>query len=550
VDKDKAVRLVASPDPLNVVPNSVAGAASIGLDLDRVREGRAETTTQADGDAAVLVPPEVISNEWGGMQGAPAVRQTNGIWIADEDSLPYLSAEEIGRPPIKLLVSLVGRCNLRCFHCLGTSAELVRSTQDAQSASPELVDFIVDRVVPEVRAIRLGGVGLTEQLMSRTFNYFMKRMEPHAPHLGSFELVTNLSAMTEQRADLLARCLTEIHVSLEGIGDNFTKLRGFPWSRLVKNFQMLREAKERNPATRMKITLLVCAMSDTLDDLLRFDVFKSLGVQSIIIRELNPLAEHHLPHVLYREPERARAFIREFRKRAEEAGIEPIITIADRYDPPEPLAANSAVEPPISAAPVIPHRGPAFRSCTLPFEVLTVVHTGQFGVCCYITDLAGPSASLSTLNIMDVWNSPRFIALRRAVNSSSPPPVCQSCEVKVSHLNEEEKELIMIRLRLGEVEAERDKLRLRLGEVEAGRDKLRAEAETQKQQIRVLRARLLTLDQLFETIQTGRAYKFLRRLGRWKWVEQTLAQIPRGDVDSCAKGPPGVDGPSDSSPLR
>jgi molybdenum cofactor biosynthesis enzyme MoaA len=211
------------------------------------------------------------------------VRHTKGIWAADEDSLPYLSTEQIDRPPIKLILSLVGFCNLRCFHCLGSSEEIVTSSQDRRSASPELVDFIVDRVVPEVRAIRFGGVGYTEQLTSRTFDYFMERVRPHAPQLGFFELVTNLSIMTEQRADLLARSLTDISISLEGIGDNFTRLRGLPWSRLVKHIQMLREAKQRNPATRMKINLLVCAMANMFGDLLRFDVFKSLGVECIIL---------------------------------------------------------------------------------------------------------------------------------------------------------------------------------------------------------------------------------------------------------------------------
>src|SRR5512134_3915978 len=104
------------------------------------------------------------------------IRHTNGIWTADEDSLPHLSAAEQSRPPIKLLLSLAGRCNLRCFHCLGSSEELVRSSQHPGSASRELVDFVVDHVMPDVRAVRLGGIGLTEELTSETFDYFMERI--------------------------------------------------------------------------------------------------------------------------------------------------------------------------------------------------------------------------------------------------------------------------------------------------------------------------------------------------------------------------------------
>ncbi len=425
-------------------------------------------------------------------------RSTNGIWIADEDSLPHLSTPEVSRPPIKLLLSLVGRCNLRCFHCLGTSDELVKASQDPRSASRELVDFVVDRVMPDVRAIRLGGIGLTEQLTSRSFDYFMERITPLATRLGSFELITNLSLMTADRADLLAASLTDVQVSLEGIGDNFTRLRGFPWSRLVKHLQMLREARLRNPVSRIKITLLMCAMSDMLDDLLRFDVFTELGVDSVILRELNPLAEHHEPHVLSREPERARAFVREFRRRADEAKIEATITIADRYDSAPPATQGLA----IVGQPDRPRR-PEPRSCTLPFEVLSVIHTGQFGVCCYITDLAAPPGRLSDLSIMEVWNSPRFVALRRAVNSPAPPPTCLACEVKVGHLSEPDRAELRVRSEVGAIKAERDALRAevaaqrhqlqaieadraarldvihaqgrRLGEVEAERNVLRAE---------------------------------------------------------------------------
>src|SRR5262245_48251988 len=127
------------------------------------------------------------------MNAPGQVQHTNGIWTVDDDSVGLLTSDTLDRPPIKLIVSLAGSCNLRCFHCLGTSEEMVKATQDPASAAPELVDFIVDRIVPDVRAIRVGGVAYTEELTSRTFNRFMERMVPHAHGLGAFELITSLS---------------------------------------------------------------------------------------------------------------------------------------------------------------------------------------------------------------------------------------------------------------------------------------------------------------------------------------------------------------------
>jgi hypothetical protein len=320
---------------------------------------------------------------------------------------------------------------------------MVKATQDPASASPELVDFIVDRIVPNVRAVRLGGVAYTEELTSRTFNQFMDRMVPLAGRLGTFELITSLSMMSTRRANLLARCLTEVQISLEAIGDNFTRLRGFPWSTLVNNVGMLVAARSANPESRMKITLVLCAMSDMLEDLLRLDVFKSLGADRLILRELTPRSEKHLPHVLYNDPEKARAFVREFSRRAREAQIETAINIATRYDPPEPHDGLGNEGSPGGQADEGSAPSPA--TCAMPFETLTVVHTGQFGVCDFITDLAAPLANLSAANIMDVWNAPRFRALRAAVNSSSPPPMCLSCEIKVGDLNEAEREVCRAR---------------------------------------------------------------------------------------------------------
>lgn len=518
-----------------------------------------------------------------GSIGSMSGRPTNGIWIADEDSRPHLSAPESTRPPIKLLLSLAGQCNLRCFHCLGASDELVRSSQDPRSASPELVDFIVDRVMPDVRALRLGGIGLTEELTSATFDYFMERIAPHAPRLGCFELITNLSLMTAERAERLAACLTDVQVSLEGIGDAFTRLRGFPWARLVEHLRMLREARRRNPASRLTITLLACALSDTLDDLLRFDVFTDLGVDRVILRELQPLVPAHEPHALYREPERSRAFVREFRRRAEAAGIEAVLTIADRYDAPAAPLPGDAPAPP---EPARPGRGPDLRPCTLPFEVLSVIHTGQFGVCCYLTDLAGPSASLSTLSIMDVWNSPRFVALRRSVNSASPPPACVACEVKTGHLSEAERAQVRLPAELAEAAALRARLHAaeadraarlsviqeqgrRLGDAEAERNVLRAEVADLRRHLEAIdgdraarldvirdqgrrldeallhirdlredaleRRRLITvltrradaLSERLRAIESTRAYRWLRRLGRWRFADEDPPLSPR-----------------------
>jgi hypothetical protein len=54
-----------------------------------------------------------------------------------------------------------------------------------------------------------------------------------------------------------------------------------------------------------------------------------------------------------------------------------------------------------------------------------------------------------------------------------------------------------------------------LGEVEAERNSLRAAVQVQLEQIQVLMAQLRGLQRSFQMIQSSRAYRLLRRLGRW-----------------------------------
>lgn len=77
------------------------------------------------------------------------------------------------------------------------------------------------------------------------------------------------------------------------------------------------------------------------------------------------------------------------------------------------------------------------------------------------------------------------------------------------------------------------KLEARLGEAEAERDSRKARIETQERQILRVMSELAALRQVVRAIQSGRVYKLLRRLGRWKWVEQALG-APLADAVSAS----------------
>ena len=110
--------------------------------------------------------------------------------------------------------------------------------------------------------------------------------------------------------------------------------------------------------------------------------------------------------------------------------------------------------------------------------------------------------------------------------------------------------------RLGEVEGERNVLRAQLGVlgevlqaleadraarlrmieaqgrqlevVEASRKDVHAEVLAQMEQIQVLMVQLRAMQRSWQILQGARVYRLLRRLGRWKFVEQALDHSPGG----------------------
>ncbi len=95
--------------------------------------------------------------------------------------------------------------------------------------------------------------------------------------------------------------------------------------------------------------------------------------------------------------------------------------------------------------------------------------------------------------------------------------------------------------RLGQVEAERTRLQTQLSNARnslqqiqqqlAENEEIRSNQvsliEAQEDQLRMSLAQLRKLQELFRTIQSGRVYKLVRRLGGWKWFEQKLNPPPQ-----------------------
>jgi len=255
-------------------------------------------------------------NLWDGIESHTVRPETRGLWNADADTdLQDFSGRV---PPKKLMSSLNGKCNLRCDHCARGVYDLL-----AQQSPVQLIDYVMEHVLPHVRCVRLGGTDQGEQLTSPHFNRFLRRVH----ELGSIrlEVISNLTLMDEERAELIALACNEFVFSLEGIGAAFERVRHSPWNKVERHLEMLVAARRRLAGSKLKIFPLVTCFYDNLDDLLAILDLVDKGVDCVQYRLFNPVTREQTSQSLVHHAAAANRVFDQIRGAAARRGISVVL---------------------------------------------------------------------------------------------------------------------------------------------------------------------------------------------------------------------------------
>ena len=322
------------------------------------------------------------------------------IWKKDNDT--DLADFSGSRFPRKMLLSLTSNCNLKCRHCarghgfMGTGAMV----------SKETLDNIIKDFFPSISAIRLGGSDTGEQTTYPYFEFFLEAVKRYRIDL---QLTTNATAITEKNAGLIISTVALIDISMEGMGKNYEKIRGFDWDHFVKNIELLVSAKDNLKTKKPLIGFNVTALREHKEDyfkLLRFAREKK--IDQIVFRNLEPYSLRDYKSVFAHYENEHNAFYEQIKKEASDIGI----TVSC----PAPILGRVLIR----------------KACSLPFEVFGIQADGRIITCCgNPADLGFYTSGYK--NIMERWMSRNFIMLRRTVNSSYPLPACRNCEVVVAN---------------------------------------------------------------------------------------------------------------------
>ena len=248
-------------------------------------------------------------------------------------------------------------------------------------------------------------------------------------------LTTNGTIINDERADALAELarlgfLNHVSVSIDGPGELHDKARGVKgtFERTAAGLRRLQEAARRKQAPlRVSINTTVAAESlDTLDRMV--DVAGELGVDAIGLNHLMYATAAERDETLRLIGETDPAIVSTFV--TDSPGITPSLVrtkvqaLKDKCREKGVLFDyRPKVHSPLVDAYYTPGTALAGR-CLYPFLQARVSFSGKVFFCPFIRVEVG---DLTTSTLEQVWNSPRYVDMRKRLLDNRLFPVCRRC---------------------------------------------------------------------------------------------------------------------------
>jgi len=248
-------------------------------------------------------------------------------------------------------------------------------------------------------------------------------------------LTTNGTIISEERAEALAELarqgfLTHVSVSIDGPGELHDKARGVKgtFKRTSEGLRRLQDAAKKKAAPlRVSINTTVAEESlETLEQMV--EVAEELGVDAIGLNHLMfaTAAERDetLRMIGETDPKIISTFI------TEDPGVDPA-RVREKVERLREACARKGVlfdyRPKVHAPLIDPYYTPGTPlagRCLYPFMHARVSFSGKAFFCPFIRVEVG---DLTTSTLEEVWNSPRYVDMRKRLLEHELFPVCRRC---------------------------------------------------------------------------------------------------------------------------
>jgi MoaA/NifB/PqqE/SkfB family radical SAM enzyme len=330
------------------------------------------------------------------------------------------------RLPVGLVYEATMRCNLTCEFCY--VGDLLNIEGEWRQELP--LDTL-RRAFPEgdLKVNLTGGEIFMRKDILSVLDVFREK-----GYVCGY-LTTNGTIITEERAEALAalaeqKFLTHVSVSIDGPGELHDKARGVKgtFERTAAGLRRLQAAARRKGAPlRVSINTTVAQESlETLDRMV--DVAEDLGVDAIGLNHLMYATAAERDETLRLIGETDPAIISTFI--TEDPGIVPARVRAQVSALQEKCRQRGIlfdyrpkVHPPL-IEPYYTPGAPLAGRCLYPFQQARVSFSGKLFFCPFIRVEVG---DLTTSTLEEVWNSPRYVDMRKRLLDNRLFPVCRRC---------------------------------------------------------------------------------------------------------------------------
>ena len=303
--------------------------------------------------------------------------------------------------PTNLMLELSAVCNLHCIMC---AREFKYGKEMDKGFMPlEQVKRIVDMTLPYLTSIGLTGLG--ETLLYPHFAEICRYIKG----LKSNVIISiSTNAQFKEYLDTLKEAIDyidNIQISVDGIGATYEEIRPNTSFENVKVNILATSELCRNRGVEFKLNFVI--MPQNFMDMKKIvDLAKETGAQSVEFNQMNiasnPSKDRRFYDFFTSEP--YLKAVSELRQYAREKSVE--ISLMD-FD------ANSD-----------------FKKCNFPWDHPYITWNGYFIPCCGkpFPKLLNFGNVFESESIMDVLNSPKAQAFRRAWQKGQAPSFCKNCQ--------------------------------------------------------------------------------------------------------------------------
>jgi MoaA/NifB/PqqE/SkfB family radical SAM enzyme len=335
---------------------------------------------------------------------------------------------------LTVLVDVTERCNLRCVMCYFSTTDRIRfppfdgEPQGNGNMPVELFARVAGEFFPAARQVSIGCA--TEPLMHPHITEMLEHAGRHG--VPQIWMLTNLLPLTETTAAAIARNVTTMSVSIDGVRkETYEHIRiGATWERLMAKLRLLRDASgRRGPVLRVTFTWMRANRTE-LRELPEFAA--DLGAQELDVRYVaeTPGADFEAQSLNCEDPRVLREELAATARDAVRRGLR--LAAYPQFDErPASLFARigwrfwrmRAGIDTFAQLGMLHHE--QATGCRYPDRYYVVRPSGAVFPCHYYPD---PVGFAGTDTLLSIAKGPRLSAIRDGLRCGNPAGACATCQ--------------------------------------------------------------------------------------------------------------------------